>query len=107
MVGGAGNAPVVTSGVIFFDTGFTDQQPDRLPKIGSGSGSRTHLNEFMRLISVLWSSFPHEMVESVGNAPTSACLQGKCIPCLPRPLLSVEFGVQSAELELWQVALVL
>ena len=26
------------------------------------------------------------MVESVGNAPTSACLQGKCIACLPRPL---------------------
>jgi hypothetical protein len=25
------------------------------------------------------------MVESVGNAPTSACLQGKCIACLPRP----------------------
>ena len=29
-----------------------------ITKIGSGSGSRTHLNEFMRLISVLWSSFP-------------------------------------------------
>ena len=26
------------------------------------------------------------MVESVGNAPTSTCLQGKCIACLPRPL---------------------
>ena len=25
------------------------------------------------------------MVESVGNAPTSTCLQGKCIACLPRP----------------------
>ena len=25
------------------------------------------------------------LVESVGNAPTSACLQGKCIACLPRP----------------------
>ena len=24
-------------------------------------------------------------MESVGNAPTSACLQGKCIACLPRP----------------------
>jgi hypothetical protein len=31
MVGGAGNAPVVTSDVIFFDTGFTDRQPGRLP----------------------------------------------------------------------------
>ena len=25
------------------------------------------------------------MVESVGNAPTSTWLQGKCIACLPRP----------------------
>ena len=25
------------------------------------------------------------MVESAGNAPASACLQGKCITCLPRP----------------------
>jgi hypothetical protein len=32
-------------------------------KASSGSGSRTHLNEFMRLISVLWSSFPQ-----LGNA---------------------------------------
>jgi len=25
------------------------------------------------------------LVESAGNAPAWACLQGKCIPCLPRP----------------------
>lgn len=25
------------------------------------------------------------MVESAGNAPASACLQGRCIACLPRP----------------------
>jgi hypothetical protein len=31
LVGGAGNAPVVTSGVIFFDTPFTDRQPDHVP----------------------------------------------------------------------------
>ena len=31
LVGGAGNAPVVTSDVIFFDTGFTDRQPGHLP----------------------------------------------------------------------------
>jgi hypothetical protein len=48
---------------LFCDAGFTDQQPERSPwwpcaSSGSGSGSRTHLNEFMRLISVLWSSFP-------------------------------------------------
>ncbi len=28
-------------------------------------------------------------VESVGNAPTSACWQGKCIACLPRPRESI------------------
>jgi hypothetical protein len=40
----------------------------------------------MRLLSVHWSSFPQlKLVESVGNAPTSTCLQGKCIACLPRP----------------------
>src|SRR5229473_6981318 len=27
-------------------------------KIGSGSGSHTHLKKFMRLLSVHWSSFP-------------------------------------------------
>ncbi len=33
-----------------------------------------------------WSSFPQlKLVESVGNAPTSTCLQGRCIACLPRP----------------------
>ena len=50
----------------------------------------------MRLLSVHWSSFPQlKLVESVGNAPTLTCLQGKCIACLPRPL------------ENWHAALVL
>ena len=44
-----------------------------------------------------WSSFPQlKLVESVGNAPTSTCLQGRCIACLPRP-----------QKKNWQVALVL
>ena len=43
----------------------------RHSKFGSGSGSHTHLKKFMRLLSVLWSSFPQlKLVESVGNAPT-------------------------------------
>ena len=55
-------------------------------KDGSGSGSHTHLKKFMRLLSVHWSSFPQlKLVESVGNAPTSTCLQSRCIACLPRP----------------------
>ena len=73
--------------VLFCDTGFTDRQPERLPagagekvgkgageivvrppahfptcppatEFGSGGGSCTHLTEFMRLRSVLWSSSP-------------------------------------------------
>ena len=40
MVGSAGNAPVVASG-LFEDTGFTDRQPDHFPEIGSGGGSCT------------------------------------------------------------------
>src|SRR3989442_1282410 len=37
------------------------------------------------------------MVESVGNAPTSACLQGKCIACLPRPRLNAKCKMQNVE----------
>ena len=32
-------------------------------------------------------------VESVGNAPTSACLQSKCIACLPRPRINLRFAI--------------
>ena len=41
MVGGAGNAPVVASG-LFCDTAFTGRQPGHFPKIGCGGGSRAH-----------------------------------------------------------------
>ena len=41
MVGSAGNAPVVASGLVK-DTGFTDRQPDHFPMIGSGGGSCAH-----------------------------------------------------------------
>src|SRR5437667_12817563 len=84
MVGSAGNAPVRHFRLCFSDTRFTVGQPDHFP--GRGSGSHTHLKKFMRLLSVHWSSFPQlKLVESVGNAPTSACLQSRCIACLPRP----------------------
>ena len=38
----------------------------------------------MRLARISFSP-RYEMVESAGNAPASACLQGRCIACLPRP----------------------
>ena len=97
MVGNAGNAPVVASGFVLTTPDL--QSGSRITShiyIGSGSGSHTHLKKFMRLLSVHWSSFPQlKLVESAGNAPASACLQGKCIACLPRPQ------------ENWQAALVL
>jgi hypothetical protein len=85
LVGSAGNTPVRHFQFCF---ATPDLQSGNwiASQIGSGSGSYTHLNEFMRLISVRWSSFPQkEMVESAGNAPASTCLQGKCIACLPQP----------------------
>src|SRR6478736_5102397 len=70
MVGSAGNAPVRLFRHIFYDARFTVEQPDHFPAEnskseirtsslfrissfgfrilnGSGSGSRTHLNEFI------------------------------------------------------------
>lgn len=86
MVGSAGNAPVRRFRLCFLTPDLQSGSRITSLKIGSGSGSYTHLKKFMRLLSVLWSSFPQlKLVESVGNAPTLACLQGKCIACLPRP----------------------
>src|SRR5436309_7440591 len=86
MEGSGGNAPLVTSD-FFLRHWFYRPAAGALPfEIGSGSGSHTHLKKFIRLLSVHWSSFPRlKLVESVGNAPTSTCLQGRCIACLPRP----------------------
>src|SRR5438445_3514712 len=41
-----------------------------------GKAYEAHLNLILPAV---------KLVESVGNAPTSTCLQGRCIPCLPRP----------------------
>ena len=69
---------------VIFDTGFTDRQPEHLPEIGRGGGSRTHggraYEAHLNLIlpAVKWW-------RPTGNAPVSACLQGRCITFLPRP----------------------
>ncbi len=85
MVGNAGNAPVRHFRFCFVT-------PDL--QAGNRITSRRWLRE--------WESHPPEevyeaslcalvefpavkLVESVGNAPTSTCLQGRCIACLPRP----------------------
>ena len=46
-----------------------------------------------------------KLVESAGNAPALACLQGKCIACLPR--LRFEIPNLRFEISKWQAALVL
>ena len=92
LVGSAGNAPVVASGS-FCDTRVTAGQPDHFPVDGSGAGSHTQLYAVMSRASVLWSSSPQwKLVESAGNAPAWACLQGRCIACLPRPRLASRSG---------------
>ena len=48
MVGSAGNAPVVASG-LFEDTGFTGRQPDHFPKVVAGVGVAPTEAELMRL----------------------------------------------------------
>ena len=48
MVGGAGNAPVVASG-LFYDGGFTDRGPEHLPKLVAGVGVAPTEAELMRL----------------------------------------------------------
>src|SRR5436853_7084971 len=84
MVGSAGNAPVRRFRFCF-----------ATPDLQAGNRI-TSLKSWERE----WESHPPEevyeahlnlilpgmkLVESVGNAPTSTCLQGRCIPCLPRP----------------------
>lgn len=46
-----------------------------------------------------------KMVESAGNAPASACLQGRCLACRPRP----RSGISNLRFEIakWHAALVL
>src|SRR5205085_1273761 len=53
--------------------------------------------ELMRLARISFSP-QLKLVESVGNAPTSACLQGKCIACLPRPHMNVAATVTSRKM---------
>ena len=48
MVGSAGNAPVVASG-LFEDTGFTGRQPGHLPEMVAGAGVAPTEAEVMSL----------------------------------------------------------
>jgi len=58
MVGSAGNAPVRRFQFYLKTLDLQSSNWIAAQKIGSGSGSYTHLKKFMRLLSVLWSSFP-------------------------------------------------
>ena len=91
MVGNAGNAPVRHFRFCFLTPDYR-QEIGSLPGIGSGGGSCTHGGKaYEAHLNLILPAV--KLVESVGNAPTSTCLQGRCIACLPRPH--------------WQVALVL
>jgi len=46
-----------------------------------------------------------KVVESAGNAPASACLQGRCIACLPRPREDLRFTICASHLTEAQPAL--
>jgi hypothetical protein len=43
------------------------------------------IEDILRLKSSRCPDSKRRMVESVGSAPTSTCLQSRCITCLPRP----------------------
>src|SRR5262245_8761885 len=63
MVGSGGNAPVRRFRLCFLTPDLQSGSRITSPggpaqAVGSGSGSHTHLKKFMRLLSVLWSSFP-------------------------------------------------
>ena len=96
MVGSAGNAPVRRFRICFATPDLqSGSRTTSHMDIGCGGGSCTHRGRAYEthLLNLILPAI--KMVESVGNAPTSTCLQGKCIACLPRPH------------ENWQAALVL
>ncbi len=76
---------------VICDTGFTDRQPEHLPILVAGVGvAPTEARLNLILPAVKWW-------RPTGNAPVSACLQGRCITFLPRPQKNGN----------WQAALVL
>ena len=76
MVGGAGNAPVVTSDVIFFDTGFTDRQPEHLPfacrAVAQSWQEFTGARRRLHFATVRQLGYERRLVAGVGVAPTEA-----------------------------------
>ena len=69
MVGGAGNAPVVTSDVIFFDTGFTDRQPGHLPNWLRGQESHLPDEVYEASLCTLVEFPAMKWWSPAGNAP--------------------------------------
>lgn len=78
---GSSNAPVRHFQFCFLTLDLKSSNWIASHEIGSGSGSCTHLSKFMRLRSVLWSSFPQKWWRSAGNAPASACKAGASLFC--------------------------
>ena len=69
---------------VICDTGFTDRQPEHLPKLVAGVGVAP-TEKFMRLLCALVEFPAVNWWSRRVTLPHRACLQGKCIACLPRP----------------------
>ena len=85
MVGSAGNAPAVSFQRCFMTAGLqTAGWITSHIDIGSGGGSCAHGGRaYEARLNLILPAI--KLVESVGSAPTSTCLQSRCITCLPRP----------------------
>src|SRR6266498_1425288 len=84
MLGSAGNPPVRRFRLCFLTPDLQSGSRITSLGIGSGGGSCTHGGKaYEAHLNLILPAV--KLVESVGNAPTSTCLQGRCIPCLPRP----------------------
>ena len=98
MVGSAGNAPVVASG-LFEDTGFTGRQPDHLPESGSGGGSCAHRgrayearpNLILPAIRKWWSRW-------VARPHQPACKAGALLVCHDPRKMAGRLGAAPSEL---------
>lgn len=65
-------------------------------KGGSGGGGRTHKGRaYEAHLNLILPAV--KVVESAGNAPAWACLQGRCIACLPRPQVKSEVRKPKSE----------
>src|SRR6266496_1178853 len=97
MLGSAGNPPVRRFRLCFLTPDLQSGSRITSLGIGSGGGSCTHGGKaYEAHLNLILPAV--KLVESVGNAPTSTCLQGRCIACLPRPPMASRPGAAPGRL---------